>query len=265
MSGNEIEERGCTSLSPQQAVQMIATLGDPNLVAAVFDQFGWSFSEEVSELLKIVRQNMNLPAKLNAIKQLRTIMRESAEASGMIANVSRTVPGANGESTTFQAKGIAAALNPIHRKQVESTVKGTDDEQEEKHLDSGCNQRNDREGDGVSGGCSTEDGPEASDASGDSDERCGGNAGIDGEVRGSASGERAPEENPESGDSGGPDDVGTGGDDIGTPKNFCVQHNPPTSNLRLYPGVTGLPVVSGNADIVDPTNSVESEGAETAS
>lgn len=117
---NEIEKPGCRSMELSAAIDMAASLADPNLVNSLYQQYGWNLNTEVRELIAAARQNLNLPAKLKAIKMLRDIMIESAERSGLIGEYSKTKKNKQtGEIETFHAKSIAAALNPdYNRKQV---------------------------------------------------------------------------------------------------------------------------------------------------
>jgi len=255
MSDGEIEKRGFTSMSASDAAMMISSLGDTNLVVSMFDSLGWTFTDEIREVLKLVRQNTNLPAKLNAIKYLREILREAAETSGMIANVTRTIPGHDGESTTFHARGIVDALHPEKRKQVDSTMKGNEDERREgdgQEPDRGCNPEDGQETPAESGDCERTNDSRDTPAPGDSGERGGENAGGDGEVWGSGT---------DSYDAPTTEEGGSGEDVCVKSNGPCVQHNPPTCELRLYPGVTGVPPDSG----ISGSTENSGEGAETAS
>lgn len=106
-------------MSPDDVADVILSYNDPNLIANVFRQMGWTPTLEIIETLKVVRQDMNPGAKLRAIKYLRELLREAAEAAGLIANVSQSRPLPGGGHTTFSAKRIVSAMNP--GKQIEST------------------------------------------------------------------------------------------------------------------------------------------------
>ncbi len=108
----------------------ILSFNDPAIVVNLFKQLGWSYSLEIRETVAVAKQNANLSIKFKAIKHLRELLREAAEASGYMANVSQTVPNQMGGQTTFHAKRIAGMLNPV--KKIESTeIKESQDEQEE--------------------------------------------------------------------------------------------------------------------------------------
>jgi hypothetical protein len=104
---NEIEK-----LSPEDVATTLVSFNDPNLVLSLFRQLGWGLSFEIKETLSIAQQNINLGAKLSAIKHLRTLLREAAEAAGYYGKVTQTISGGDGTSKTFSAKQIANALKP---------------------------------------------------------------------------------------------------------------------------------------------------------
>lgn len=113
----EIEKKKDVSIEEVQ--NAILSFNDANIVTNIFKQLGWSVNEELLETISIARQSINLASKLSAIKYLRKLLNEAAEASGMLAKVSRTVPGQDGGMTTFSATQMAQSLNPT--KKVEST------------------------------------------------------------------------------------------------------------------------------------------------
>ncbi|MGD2065704.1 MAG: hypothetical protein PVI43_00860, partial [Candidatus Bathyarchaeota archaeon] len=102
---NKIEK-----LSPEDVATTLVSFNDPNLVLSLFRQLGWGLSFEIKETLSIAQQNINLGAKLSAIKHLRTLLREAAEAAGYYGKVTQTISGGDGTSKTFSAKQIANAL-----------------------------------------------------------------------------------------------------------------------------------------------------------
>ena len=109
----------------------ILSFNDPAIVVNLFKQLGWSYSLEIRETVAMAKQNANLSIKFKAIKHLRELLREAAEASGYMANVSQTVPNQMGGQTTFHAKRIAGMLNPVRK--IESTkIKEIQNEQKEK-------------------------------------------------------------------------------------------------------------------------------------
>ena len=105
--------------SPDDVLAAIQSFNDPSIITNIFRELGWSYSLEIKETLIMAKQNANLSIKFKAIKHLRELLREAAETSGYVANVSRTVPNAQGGQTTFSAKRIAGILNPV--KKIEST------------------------------------------------------------------------------------------------------------------------------------------------
>jgi len=117
--------------NPDDILAAITSFNDPAIIVNLFKSLGWSYSLEISETVAMARQNANLSIKFKAIKHLRELLREAAETSGYIANVSQTVPNQMGGQTTFHAKRIAGMLNPV--KKIESTeIKEAQDEQIEK-------------------------------------------------------------------------------------------------------------------------------------
>ena len=105
--------------SPEEILATIQSFNDPAIITNIFRELGWNYSLEIRETLMMVKQNANLSIKFKALKHLRELLREAAEASGYIANVSKTIPNAQGGQTTFSAKRIAGILNPV--KKIEST------------------------------------------------------------------------------------------------------------------------------------------------
>ncbi len=101
---NEIKKP--ESPSPDDILAAIQSFNDPGIITNIFRELGWSYSLEIRETLIMAKQNANLSIKFKAIKHLRELLREAAEASGYTANVSQTFPNAQGGQTTFQAKRI---------------------------------------------------------------------------------------------------------------------------------------------------------------
>ena len=115
--------------STDDVLAAIQSFNDPAIITNIFRDLGWSYSVEIKETLALARQNANLSIKFKAIKHLRELLREAAETSGYIANVSQTTPNAQGGYTTFSAKRMAGALNPVRK--IESTIKETQNDKEE--------------------------------------------------------------------------------------------------------------------------------------
>ena len=113
---NEIKEA-----TPEDVMGAILSFSDPNILAHILKQVGWTFSDEIKETVEMAKQCENLSVKLSAVKHLRELLKEAAETSGMVANVSRTIPGKDGEITVIHAKQMASALAPAS-KQIESKV-----------------------------------------------------------------------------------------------------------------------------------------------
>ena len=123
---NEIEKP--EQPSHDDVLAAIQSFNDPSIIVNLFGELGWNYSVEIKETLVLAKQNANLSIKFKAIKHLRELLREAAETSGYIANVSTTAPNAHGGHTTFHAKRIAGILNPA--KKIESTeIKETQDDE----------------------------------------------------------------------------------------------------------------------------------------
>lgn len=209
----------------------ILSFSDPNIIANVFASKGWTFTEEIKETLSVVHQNVNLAAKMTALKHMRSLVKEAAEAAGLVAKVSRTIPGPGGEQTTFSANRIAMALNPV--KQVENTQisereKDVKEEKQETIVDGGSTETENRE----TGGCSGYDSKRGEGVSGIEDNKLSGrgSAGSDGEGDSDSGSERCV---------GGGEVDGEDSDSAGNNSSPCVQHRPPTCDPKLFPGVGG--------------------------
>ncbi|GAG82799.1 unnamed protein product, partial [marine sediment metagenome] len=133
--------------NPDDVLVAIQSFNDPNIIINIFRDLGWTYSVEIKETVTLAQQNANLSIKFKAIKHLRELLREAAETSGYVANVSQTMPNAQGGVTTFHAKRIAGALNPV--KKIESTIK--ESENDKKRLQSvespsGCDEEESNRG-----------------------------------------------------------------------------------------------------------------------
>jgi len=121
--------------SPDDVLAAIQSFNDPSIITNIFHELGWSYSLEIRETLIMAKQNANLSIKFKAIKHLRELLREAAESSGLVANVSQTFPNDQGGHTTFHAKRIAGILNPV--KKIESTeIKEPENDKTKKGLQS---------------------------------------------------------------------------------------------------------------------------------
>ena len=114
---NEIEKP--EQPNPDDVLAAITSFNDVSIITNIFKELGWSYSLEIRETIIMAKQNSNLSIKFKALKHLRELLREAAEASGYTANVSTTIPNAQGGQTTFSAKRISGILNPV--KKIEST------------------------------------------------------------------------------------------------------------------------------------------------
>lgn len=224
-------------MSVEDVTSLVLSYNDPNLITQILTSCGWGVSEEIFETLKVVRQNLNLGAKMTAIKHLRTLLKESAEAAGMIGSVSRTIPGADGSTTVFSAKRITTALNP--RKQIKSEEINDGRKERTEQTDTGGSPES--EGGGDAG-----DGSRGADAGGGSDSSSGEHIGTDEIGTATPAGDNSSEER-SSGDDFGSAGDGDGDDErraaasegIDNTDNPCIQHQPPTCRRDLYPGVSG--------------------------
>ena len=108
------------SPNPDEVLVAIQSFNDAAVIINIFRELGWNYSFEIKETLMMAKQNANLSIKFKALKHLRELLREAAETSGLIANVSRTVPNSGGGHTTMSGKRIAGMLSPV--KKIESTV-----------------------------------------------------------------------------------------------------------------------------------------------
>ena len=208
----------------------IQSFNDPSIITNIFRDLGWNYSVEIKETLALARQNANLSIKFKALKHLRELLREAAETSGYVANVSQTVPNAQGGVTSFHAKRIANVLNPT--KQIESKIKESENDKKETRTDL------DREsGGGQSQTENTEESVDEQSRPGDSsepirDSRCafpigdvdsGGTESQDGgeaprTVAGDSKSDRARLK-----------DKG---------ENPCIKTKPPTCDRDLFPGIS---------------------------
>jgi len=217
--------------SIDEVTSAILSYNDPQLITTALNSLGWNCNIEILETISVARQNVNLGAKMTAIKYLRTLLQETAEASGYISQVSQTRPGADGGSTTFSAKRISAALNPtknVISKEI-SDDRPKPETESEKHIGitggegSGCPRPNT--------GRDSNPSNVRSESGGENTERH-----LTGEL------DRTSNPETETGDSASADTYDfenniVAGDDNGD--NPCIQHRPPTCDPKLYPGISG--------------------------
>ena len=219
--------------NPDDVLTAITSFNDPSIIVGIFKELGWTYSFEIKEWLSMARQNANLAVKSKALIQLRKLLREAAESSGYIANISSTTPNAHGGSTTFHAKRIAGILNPV--KKIESTeIKGIQDDQTKEpriESDRRCDRSQSETSDSLGGG------NERNDKTGklgcehrklpSTPIRDTGCAFPIGDVD---SGGTEPEDGGET--SGSP---GEQADDSSNP---CIKTRPPTCDHTLFPGIS---------------------------
>ena len=222
---------GIEQTTPEDVTSMILSFSDPNLITLLFKQLDWNYSQEIIETLKIARQNVNLASKLSAIKYLRQIIKESAEASGMIGSVSKTYQGADGSQTTFSAKNIVTALES-QRKQINSEEIKNAEQRSEETNDVGSPEE--KNGGGADGAGDSKSEPPAEVPPPANQQITGFNGGGSpgsvpiGEIFGDdpdAAGDGDYEQPPKEGSTEHP----------------CIEHRPPSRNRELYPGVSGTP------------------------
>lgn len=235
-------------VNPDEVTDLILSYNDPNLVSNLLDVFGWSVKTEILETLKIAKQDLNMSAKLKAIQYLRTIIRETAEASGMLRTVSQQVKGDDGSISTFSAKNVMTRLNPS-RKRIPNQEKPNVQEEKERQTERSAEDNGGSPGAESAGGSIPEPAAvERGDDTGDSKHRGGDEAersvsgrehdtsgyGIPIDTQGGCTGD-APRRDDGAGDVPGHiQDEGSGG-------HPCVQQQPPTCDRNLYPGISGPP------------------------
>jgi len=103
-----------------KTLENFLSFNDPNIISLIMKQLGWSCCDEIYETLSVVRQNINLGAKIAALRHLRKLLHDAAESSRVVTKVSKTIPVEDGSQVTFSAKHIAEVLKPL--KQVESKI-----------------------------------------------------------------------------------------------------------------------------------------------
>lgn len=81
---------------PDEILAAITSFNDVSIITNIFRELDWTYSLEIRETLALARQNANLSIKFKALKHLRELLKEAAEASGYVARVSQTFPNAQG-------------------------------------------------------------------------------------------------------------------------------------------------------------------------
>ena len=210
--------------SPDDVLAAIQSFNDPNIIINLFGQLGWSYSVEIKETIALAQQNTNMSIKFKAVRYLRELLREAAETSGYVANVSQTYPNAQGGSTTFHAKRLANMLNPS--KQIESTIKETQNDKEEIRTEP--NRESDR------GQSQAETSGADSNAQFPPDPSPIGRADPTEDV------DSGGTEPPNGGETSRPVPGAGNGDSHSSksPDNPCIQTRPPTCDHDLFPGIS---------------------------
>lgn len=216
---NEIEKS--EQPNPDDVLTAITSFNDPSILTSIFKELGWDYSFEIREWLQMARQNGNLAVKAKALIQLRKLLREAAESAGYTANVSQTIPNAQGGQTTFSAKRISGILNPT--KQIESTIKEPQNDPETRTEPESDRGRNRRESQTPTGADTREQFPPERDTGRTDTERDAGPGKPEPPDGGEASEQRSnATDNPTKEGDGNP----------------CIETRPPTCDPELYPGIS---------------------------
>ena len=216
--------------SPDDVLAAIQSFNDPSIITNIFRELNWSYSLEIKETLIMAKQNANLSIKFKAIKHLRELLREAAEAAGYTAKVSQTFPNVQGGSTTFSAKRISGVLNPV--KKIESTKNKESEndviqKQQTKETRTESNRGSDRGESQDTGTNSPEPVRDTGCAFPPGDVESGGTESQDG-------GETSRQV-PGAGTTGGEKRI-TPGEEL--PGNPCISTRPPTCDQNLFPGIS---------------------------
>lgn len=216
---NEIEKS--ESPTPDDVLAAIQSFNDPSIIVNIFQEMGWNYSLEIKETLAMVKQNANLSIKFKALKHLRELLREAAETAGYTANISSTIPNAQGGQTTFSAKRIAGILNPV--KQIESTVIKESQNDQTKEIESHreCDRPESQNLKGLQKGSLSE--------SNTLDQ----NTRRADPSRDAVSGGPKPPDGGETPEQ--PSRSDTGNEESGSP---CIETRPPTCDPKLFPGIS---------------------------
>jgi hypothetical protein len=245
---------------PDEILQALVSFNDPGIIVSLFRQLGWSYTVEIQETIKLAKQNANLSIKFKAIKHLRELLKDAAETSGYIADVSSTSPNPHGGTTTFHAKRMAGFLSPakkIESKEIKEPENDRSQRTETEHR--GIDRRESLSGEiqtGIrDGACGTDTNdvfpldPDRAGETGDPETSGSEQAQSPGGPGGTPAADGGPP--PECGNSGGgpgslPDSPISGPETSseGTGyrpadgENPCIKTRPPTCDRQLYPGVS---------------------------
>jgi len=72
----------------QQQLGQALSFTSPVELGRIFNLLGWTFDDEIRELVHVARQNVSMAAKISAIKALRSILVANLKLSGLIEEVS---------------------------------------------------------------------------------------------------------------------------------------------------------------------------------
>lgn len=118
-SNNPIVQQIQGKLTVEQMEQLVQ-FTDASAFLESLEEFGWTGTTEVEEILLIARQNINLGAKLQAIKYLRELLYETMQASGLLVKATRTLRGADGDTLTLSADLVRSSLKSPARNEDKS-------------------------------------------------------------------------------------------------------------------------------------------------
>jgi hypothetical protein len=91
-------------LSPDQ-LQMLINYTNPVSVLQRLQALNWTPEKEAAEVVKIAKQNDDVKGKLQAIRFLRTLVKDALIASGQFIKAKRKLPyGQEGESVEFSTE-----------------------------------------------------------------------------------------------------------------------------------------------------------------
>lgn len=96
-------------------MEQLVQFTDAGTFLTTLDQCNWTGATEIEEILTIARQNINLGAKLSAIKYLREILKDTMESSGLLVRATKTMHNPNGDTLSFTADLVTAALPPARK------------------------------------------------------------------------------------------------------------------------------------------------------
>ena len=132
MNRNSLVKSVSEKLSTVQ-IQQLVQFTDMSVFLNTLDACNWTGTTEIEEILKIAKQDMNLAAKLSAIKYLHELLKDAMETSGLLVRATKTIHNDNGDVLTFTADLVTAALPPA--KEIPSHVKRNEECPSGKQID----------------------------------------------------------------------------------------------------------------------------------